>query len=142
MKILCISIGFGYVFYMCNGFLTLNPRKKPYNVLFDKRIYLVHLGLSIVLAAFGFWYFYDAELQTVSCFVPAIFLIAFFVADSFVKLLTGRHLIIADRWDSKPPNYKWYIDGLLSILILSTSLCFPFVLATYLQQVGSGSSAR
>ena len=118
---------------MCNGFLTLSPRKKPYNALFDIKIYLSHLGLAIVLAAFGFWYFHNAGIQAASCFVPTAFLFSFLIGDSLVKLMTGRHLIIADRWDKKPPSYKWYIDGLMSILIVSISLCSPFVLADYLQ---------
>ena len=131
MKILCLAIGFGYVFYMCNGFLTLTPQKKPYNALFDTRVYLSHLGLAIVLAIFGFWYFRSAGFQRASCFVPTVFLVSFFIADNLVKLVTSRHLIIADRWDNKPPNYKWYIDGLMSILLISVSLCSPFALEQY-----------
>ena len=133
MKLLCLGIGFGYVFYMCNGFLTLTPQKKPYNQLFNTRIYLAHLGMAIVLAALGFWYFQNVIFQTASCFVPIVFLVNFFVGDSLVKLMTRRHLIIADRWDKKPPNYKWYVDGLMSILIIVISLCSPFILTAYLK---------
>ncbi|MBF9219932.1 hypothetical protein [Hymenobacter ruricola] len=131
MEILCVAIGFGYVFYMCNGFLTLTPKKKPYNALFDTKVYLTHLGLALVLAVFGFWYFRNAGFQTASFFVPAVFLVIFLIADNLVQLITGRHLIIADRWDSKPPSYNWYIDGLMSILLLTVSLCSPFVLEQY-----------
>ncbi|MCI1186543.1 hypothetical protein MON38_03875 [Hymenobacter sp. DH14] len=133
MKILCLAIGFGYVFYMCNGFLTSTPRKKPYNALFDTKVYLAHLSLAIVLAVFGFWYFRNAGFQTASFFVPTIFLTGFFMADTLVKLIAGRHLIIADRWDKKPPSYKWYIDGLMSILLIIGSLCSPFILEQYFQ---------
>jgi hypothetical protein len=116
---------------MCNGFLTLTPRKKPYNALFDKKVYLAHLGMAVVLAAFAFWYFQNAALNIAFCFVPAVFLVVFLIADSLVKLMTGRHLMIADRWDRKPLSYKWYVDGLMSILIITFSLCSPFVLAAY-----------
>jgi hypothetical protein len=110
-------LGCSYVYYMTYGF-SLIPRRKPYNKLFDAKKYLIHLLGSGLVSITGL-YLCLSGLPTTGAFMPIIFLLTFLIVDTVVQVLTGRHIIIATRWDYRPAAYKWYVDGLLGFAVFA-----------------------
>ena len=123
-------IGGGYVFYMW-GTVASTTKHKSYNTLFNSKTYLNHLAFSVALSGFGLYRCLTIDHRSTWFSAPTIFLIAFFVSDKVVCCLTGRHIIMASRYDYKPPHYRWYIDAPFSILIVSAALVIPGMLMSY-----------
>ena len=127
---LSLIVGFGYVFWMAVG-ISLVPKNKPYNRLFNLTTYLGHLACSVVLSSYGLYVCRHIEPRATFFFAPTVFLLLFFIADKVTQSLTGRHVILATRQDFKPTQYVWYIDGILGVFILLGSILIPGFLINY-----------
>lgn len=121
---IAIIIVFIYICLMTFG-LSLHPERKYYNKLFDFNTYLFHFITSLAISAYGIYYCLNVNGSGAFFFAPSFFLILFLLLDKLTKLIINRHIIIATRWDYKPSFYKWYLDGLFSILLFS----IPFLLS-------------
>ena len=112
-----ILLGFSYIFYCAYGFET-KPDKKFYNKLFIRQTFLTHFLATFGLLCYGYYRCSNGHYQETFYFAPFIFLIVLVLFNWLTKIATKRNIIISTRWDSKPPQYKWYIDGFFSFLIV------------------------
>ncbi|TWI85331.1 hypothetical protein IQ13_0491 [Lacibacter cauensis] len=112
-----ILLGFGYIIYCAYGFDT-NPNKKFYHKLFVRQTFLTHLVAALGLFCYGYYRCNNGHYQETFYFAPLIFLIALMFFNWLTRLATDRNILISTRWDSRPPQYKWYIDGFFSFLIV------------------------
>ncbi len=119
---LTIIYGLGYVFYSTYGLWTLEPKKKFYNRLLLAGTYFPHLVINTIISTIGFYRCNNINPKEAFIFAPLLFLTILPIVNWVVRLLTGRNLIIATRWDRKPKNHKWYIDGLASIILVAVPL--------------------
>jgi hypothetical protein len=119
--IISLIIGVGYVFFMVYG-NSLHPHRKYYNRLFERNIYFLHLFVAFLVALVGLYLSIRVDARHSMLLAPVVFLIEFRIIDVLVQKLTGRRIIISDRWDSKPKNYRWYIDGICSFLLAFTPI--------------------
>ena len=120
-----LIIGFGYVYFMISGRATLNPLKQRYIKLFEKEYFIKHLIICSILAIIGLLRF-TANTHETFYFLPIIFLIGLKLANSIIKLLFGRNIIIATRWDNPPEgkNEINFLDSLFIWLILTIGFGF------------------
>jgi len=114
---LSIILGFSYIFYCAYGFET-KPAKKFYNKLLYRQTFLAHSIATLGLFGYGYYRCSNGHYQETFYFAPFIFLIGLVFFNWLTTVATERNIIISTRWDSKPPQYKWYIDGLFSFLIV------------------------
>ena len=61
-------------------------------------------------------------------FIPILFLIVFRLLDLIVMKSQGRHILIVTKGDQMPPEYKWWIDGVFSVL----SVIVPFLISIFI----------
>jgi hypothetical protein len=119
-----IFVGMGYLFYCAYGF-ELDPHKKFYNKLFSQHTFIIHFLVTFIIFCFGYYRCSYGKFQETFYFTPFIFLITLVFFNWLTRLILNRNIIISSRWDSKPPEYKWYIDGFFSYLVILMSILFP-----------------
>jgi hypothetical protein len=113
-----ILYGLGYIFYATISFHS-DYEKKFYYKLFDKQTFLLNLIITFLIAYFGLYRCKEGYFRETFFMAPFLFLITLRLLDLLSLAFNKRHVIIATRHDDRPEYYKWYIDGLLSVLIVS-----------------------
>ena len=121
-----IILGFGYIFYCAYGFES-KPKRKFYHKLFLKKTFWIHFIATLGLFVFGFYRCKKGHYKETFYFAPFIFLIILIFFNWLTRIAIKRDILISTRWDSKPSNYKWYIDGIFSFLIV----LIPFLFCGY-----------
>jgi hypothetical protein len=121
-----ILLGFSYIFYCAFGFET-KPSKKFYNKLFVRDTFITHFIATLGLFGYGYFRCSNGHYDETFYFAPFLFLITLVFFNWLTKIATDRNILISTRWDSKPPQYKWYIDGFFSFLIV----LIPIILCGY-----------
>lgn len=122
-----ILYGVGYIFYSSISFQS-DYRKKFYYRLFNNRLYFAHLLFTFLVACFGLFRCSQGFYQETFFIAPFLFLLLLRLLDLLVIALSERHIIISTRHDDRPENYEWYIDGILSVIIIA----FPLIACGHL----------
>ena len=123
-----ILLGFSYIFYCAYGFET-NPSKKFYNKLFVRHTFMTHFIATLGIFSYGYFRCSNGHYEETFYFAPFLFLIALLFFNWLTKIATDRNILISTKWDLKLPQYKWYIDGLFSFLIVF----IPIISCVYAQ---------
>ena len=115
---LSIIVSFGYIFYAAASFET-DPKKKFYNRLLSNQTFAMHFILSAFVCYYGYYRSVNGHYQEIFYVAPFLFLIFLRFFNWLTKYSTDRNILIASKWDYKPDEYKWYIDGLFTIFIIA-----------------------
>jgi hypothetical protein len=118
MFYLGILYGLGYIFYSSISFQS-NYQKKFYYKLFDKQTFVIHLLVTFLIAWFGFYRCKQGYFRETFFIAPFLFLLTLRLFDLLSLTINKRHVIIATRYDDRPKYYRWYTDGILSIVIVA-----------------------
>jgi hypothetical protein len=128
-----IAMGIGYMILMLMAF-SLNPEKKYYHQLFKLPVYLFHIALAAIPASYGVTRLKHDDFGAEGYLLPLLFLIVFRLADLVVVMSQGRHILVVTRGDDKPASYKWWVDGILSVLSVIVPFLLALLISTFLQQ--------
>ena len=125
--VLSFVIGIGYVFYAM-AWLVDKPANRFYNKLLKRKVYLLHIFIFFCLFLFGVYRIRYVNAREALYMAPFFFLIFLRFFNSIVKKIAGRNIYIITKSDVRPVKYKWYLDGILSVLLLA----LPFIICGYI----------
>jgi hypothetical protein len=110
------------------------PEKKYYQRILQPANYLWHFAGASLVALVAY---YLAKLQDeiyIFLSAPLCFLLVLQFSNGITRVLYGRNVILLYRGDEKPKEYKWYIDGMLSIACLMAPFFSPFLFLNFFRQ--------
>ncbi|WP_148661166.1 hypothetical protein [Flavisolibacter tropicus] len=113
---------------------SLDPKKKYYNRLFERKTYIFHLALGCMLSILGFYRIKYINFQEVGYFMPLLFLLFFRLFDWVVLKMQGRHILVVTKGDRVPSDYKWWTDGLFTLLSMITPILVSSLILMKLKQ--------
>lgn len=117
--------GIGYVWYSTLGFFEDKPTDRLYNRLLSGKLYYQHLIVASILLVAGFYRVSKGHYGDVWAMSPFLFLILLRPINLLVKTLTGRNIFVYTRWDKRPDDYRFIIDGVLGILLITIPIITP-----------------
>ena len=120
-----IIIGAGYVLNATIGLFEDNPEDRLYNRLLSGGLYFRHLLWASVLLIFGVYRIYEGNDRDVWAISPFIFLVLLRPINSIVKAGTGRNILIYTRWEKRPDNYSFFLDGITGFFLIVIPLVVP-----------------
>lgn len=132
MVLVTVLYGFGYIAYATYGLQDV-PSKKYYNKLLHFRVALRDFIICSAVAIWGYVRIQSGITNETFVFAPIIFIPSLLLANSIVKVTTKRNIIIATRWDAMPEDYKWHVDGIMTIILLTTPLIICGYFMNYLK---------
>ena len=130
MYFIGIVYAVAYIFYMALGVGHV-PLKKPYNKLFDNKTFLIHLSINLLITLIAVSRSLSGYYREIFFMAPLLFLVLLRLCNSLVRAITGRNVLFVARGDTRPTYYKWYVDGLVGVLIIVIPLCSCGYLMNY-----------
>lgn len=134
---LLIAIGVCAVYI---GATTLNASfigQKYYLVLLaDRRHYLVHAVLVVLLAGFGIWRVRQGSVREILYAGPLIFLLLLKILNWCIVKVYGRYLMIASQYDEAPADPEFrprLLDRIALCLLILLPLLVPFLLLRFIR---------
>ena len=132
MVLLTVLYGFGYIAYSTYGFQD-NPKKKYYNRLLKFDTAFRDFFVCSLIGVWGYFRIQSDITNETFVFAPIIFIPLLLLANSIVLLTMKRNIIIATRWDTKPDEWKWYVDGVISTILVTIPLIASGYFMNYLK---------
>ncbi len=125
--VFCMS----YIFYAAIGFNSYYKRKLYFRLLLRKRLYSLHLSIALLTAGWALYYCCHGYAQCSFLVAPAVFLLLLKCMDLLVLCCMKRHILLIYRDNFRPAAYRWYLDGILSMLVLMLPLFFSGILMNW-----------
>jgi hypothetical protein len=125
-----LLVSWSYSFYAV-AFSGRRPAKKYYQKILQPANYFWHLAGASMLSM-GAYYLakWKSEFYIV-LFSPLFFLLVLQLCNGITRAMYGRNVILLYRGDVKPKEFKWYVDGMLSIVCLVAPIVFPALFINY-----------
>jgi hypothetical protein len=125
-----ILVSWSYSFYAII-FSGESPAKKYYQKILQPANYFWHLAGASLLSMGAYWLAKWKSEFYIILLSPLCFLLVLQLCNWITRAMYGRNVILLYRGEVKPKEYKWYIDGMLSVVCLGAPMFLPFVFINY-----------
>lgn len=122
-------LNFAYVYYLVMW--GDRPEKKFYHKLLEPNTFAIHLSATGILAIIGILLGRRYDQLYAMLIAPMAGILLLFTLNWMVKTALGRNMLLRYRGDRNPREFIWYVDGILSIVVIMANVFMPILLMHY-----------